>query len=126
MPTAKSSVSIEAPMDDVFEYVSDLRNIAQFVPGITAAEPLGEGKVRVTTEGDTGSRVTEATVRVHEGRRHRVEWEAGGYHGWLEVDREGMVASITAEVHTDHPVADLDAALDQTLLALKACLEPGT
>jgi len=111
MPTSKSSVSIEASPDDVFAFVCDPDNI----PGYTTAGV------------DGAQEMEKPWFRVHDGHRHRVEWGADGpsdYHGWLEVDREGEVASVTAEVHTEDGTAeDLDRAVDAVLFALKERIE---
>jgi len=125
MPTYKSSVSIEATPDVAFDFISDVRNLPRYLAPVTAAEPAGDGKVRLTAGGDADTSVAEAWFRVDEGRRHRVEWGSegpSGYRGWLEVDREGQVCSVTAEIHTDRD-EELDAALDQTLFALKRAIE---
>ena len=129
MPVYKSSVSIEATVDDTFAFVSDPRNLARFT-GVTSAEPLGGDAVRLTTEAEDGTQVTEeAWFREKPGRRPRVEWGTDGphnYHGWLEVDREGEVCSVTVEIHTDQgPAGEVDAALDRMLLDLKAAVEGG-
>src|SRR5579872_6111401 len=94
VPTCRSSVSIEATLETVFAYLSDARNIPQFVGPVSAAEPVGGDHARVTS-GDT---TTDVELTVEVGHRHRVEWDAGGCKGWLEVDREGQVCSVTAEV----------------------------
>jgi polyketide cyclase/dehydrase/lipid transport protein len=129
MPTSKSSVSIEASPDETFEFVRDVRNLHRYLSGVEAAAPAGGDAVRVTTDVDGTVRVGEAWVKVKEGRHRRIEWGTEGpasYHGWLEVDPEGEVCSITAELHDDRlPAADLDAALDETLFALKREIEGG-
>jgi len=128
MPIYKSSVSIEAPVEVVFAYVSDVRHLASYVEGMVEAEPLGAERVRVTAEVDGQRRVGEAWFRVKPGRRRpRIEWGSAGphdYHGWLEVDREGEVASVTVELHTGRVSDDrIDEALDRTLFALRDRVE---
>lgn len=91
----------------MFEFVRDESNLRRYLAGI-----------------EDGA----AWVKVREGRHPRIEWgaEGTGYHGWFEIDREGEVCSITAELHDDHlPAADLDAALDAALFALKREIEEG-
>jgi hypothetical protein len=127
MPTSKSSVSIEATPDDVFAFVRDVTNLPAYLASLRAATPAGGEAVRVTSDVEGEPKVGEAWVRVHEGHRHRVEWGVQGpvdYHGWLEVDREGEVASVTVEVHTERGTAEeLDAAVDAALWALKERIE---
>jgi carbon monoxide dehydrogenase subunit G len=127
MPTYKSSVSIEATPEVVFDFVSDVRNLPRYFAAVSVAEPTGDEKVRLTTGGAGDTRVAEAWFHLDEGRRHRIEWGSegpGGYRGWLEVDREGQVCSVTVELHTDGDDG-LDAELDRTLFALKAAIEEG-
>jgi len=127
MPTYKSSVSIEATPDAVFAYVSDVRNLPTYFDRMTSAEPVGGEAVRVVADVNGEPTTGEAWFRTHEGHRHRIEWGFEGpenYHGWLEVDREGHVASVTVEVHTARVSDDeIDRALDRTLFALKAQVE---
>ncbi len=123
MPTYKSSISIEASQEEVFEYLADVRHLPDYFPLVSAAEPLAEGKFRITTQ---DGHTSEGWMRLHEGRRDRIEWGAGGrqdYSGRLQVDREGLVASVTAQIHADHPIPEGDTILDQTLFALKSCVE---
>lgn len=125
MATYKSSVSIEQTPDVVFDYVSDVRNLPRYFAGLRSVEPLDGDAVRVTIDGSAGPVVLEAYFRVHGGHRRRVEWDTddpAGYRGWLEVDPEGDVCSVTAEVHT-HDEADVDAVIDRTLFALKGQIE---
>ncbi len=123
MPTYKSSVSIEATPDEVFDYVADIRHLPEYFAEVEDAESLGEGRFRITTR---ARHVREGWMRLHEGRHQRIEWGSTGveeYSGSLRVDREGQVASVTAQIHTPHPVEGGDAVLDQTLFALKSCIE---
>jgi uncharacterized membrane protein len=129
MPTSRSSVSIEARADDVWDFVRDVTNLPTYVAVLSSAESAGGDAVRVSFDAGGETKVGEATFHVHDGHRRRVEWEVvgpDGYHGWLEVDREGEVASVTAEVHSDRGTADdLDPAVDAALFALKERIERG-
>ncbi|GAC1534933.1 MAG: SRPBCC family protein [Acidimicrobiales bacterium] len=129
MPVFKSSVSIEQPADVVFEFVRDVRNLPRYFDVLTAVDPADGDRVRVTTEGEGRSTVREAWFRVHEGHRRRVEWGSDGpgdYHGWLEVDPEGAVCSVTVEIQaTPDDDSSVDESLDRALFALKGLLEPG-
>ena len=100
----RSSVSVEATPAEVLAYLSDPAHLASFVAD---AEP------GASPEGDW--------FHVHEGRRPRVEWTAEPGNGWLEVDAEGAVASITAEVNVG--TAGEDTVLDAALFALKDAIE---
>jgi len=127
MPTYRSSVSIEATPEDVLAYVRDVRNLPTYFDRVTAAEPLGGEAVRTTSVVEGRTTVGEAWFRVKEGHHPRIEWgveSPNHYHGWLEVDREGRVCSVTVEIHTDRvPDEAVDEAIDRTLFALKDAVE---
>jgi uncharacterized membrane protein len=112
----RSSVSIEAPAATVFTFISDVRNLPQFVGRIESAEPTDGDGVRFRFSDGT---VETGTVKLHHGSR--VEWSAADFHGWIAVDKEGEACSATMEVHgSTVDRAEVDAAL----WALKA-LEDG-
>lgn len=126
MANYKSSVSIEATPEEVFDFVSDVRNLPRYFRALTAAEPTGGDEVRVTAEEGGRIRMSEGWFRVHEGRRHRLDWGLEGpdaYKGWMEVDPEGEVASVTVELHLEGGAGDVDTELDRALFALKAAIE---
>ena len=125
MPTFKSSVSIEQPPEAVFDFLKDPRHVARFVDQVRAVEPLGDEQVRIRAEVGGSEVVTQGTFHVHEGHRRRIEWDLDvedGYRGWLEVDPEGEVCSVTVELHTAGE-AELDDRLDRALFALKGAAE---
>lgn len=129
MPVFKSSVSIEQPADAVFDFVRDVRNLPRYFDECTAADSTDGDRVRVTTREDGRTTAGEAWFRIHEGHRRRIEWGSDGpddYHGWLEVDPEGAVCSVTVEIHTSADgERSLDESLDRILYTLKGILEPG-
>jgi hypothetical protein len=124
MATYRSSVSIEASVHETFAFVRDVGNFPRFVDRLIAAQALGDDEVRVTLAEGDGQRTAQAQFKTHEGGHHsRVEWSADGgdhYHGWLEIDREGEVCSVTMELHA--PEID-GAEVDAALWALKAAVE---
>jgi hypothetical protein len=124
MATYRSSVSVEASVHETFAFVRELRNFPRYVERVTAVEPLGGEAIRVTLVDGDHHRTVEAHARVHESGRHRrVEWGvegSGHYHGWVEIDQEGEVCSVTMEVHA----SEVDGAeVDAALWALKAAVE---
>jgi len=125
MPTYKSSVSIEQTPEAVFDFVSDVRTLPRYYDGISSVEPLEGGVVRVTSMSEGRPVVREGWFRVHEGHRRRVEWgteDERGYGGFLEVDPEGEVCSVTIEIHGPDS-GSVDEQIDRTLYALKAEVE---
>ena len=102
-----SSVSVEESLDKVVEYTNDNDHLHALVSAIEGRTTMGE--------------VAEWR-RVGDRLRHRIEWKADAYHGWLEVNREGQVASISVGVHTGEGDGT-DARIDAALLALKNGIE---
>ena len=102
-----SSVSIEESLDKVVAYTDDNDHLHTFVSAIEGRPTVGE--------------VAE-WYRIGDRLRHRVEWKADAYRGWLEVSREGQVASISVGVHTGEGDGT-DARIDAALLALKNGIE---
>jgi hypothetical protein len=127
MPTFDSSVSIEAPAEAVFAFVSDIRNLPRFFDPMIAIEP-GEGDhVRLTIPQEGRAEQAEGWFRLADHKR-RVEWGHDGpddYHGWMEVDAEGLACSVTIKVHTTARVDKqaVTEALDRTMWALKTLVE---
>jgi hypothetical protein len=101
------SVSIEESLDKVVAYTSDDEHLHRFVSAVEGRDTIGE--------------VTE-WYRLGDRWRHRVEWKADAYKGWLEVSREGYVASVEVGVHTNE-AAGAEARLDQALGELKGDIE---
>jgi len=58
-------MTIQRPIDDVFRFYRDFRNLPRFLGDVTAIEPMGRGTYRWTTQGPLGVRV-RWTVRVIE------------------------------------------------------------
>lgn len=124
MASYRSSVSIEASVNETFAFVREVRNFPRFVERVSSVEPLGGESIRVTLVEAGHHRTVEGYARVHESGRHRrVEWGVDGtdhYHGWVEVDQEGEVCSVTMDV--DAPEVD-GSEVDAALWALKAAVE---
>ena len=79
------SVSIEESLDKVVAWTGDDEHLRRFVSAVEGRDTIGE----LTEWHRLGDRL-----------RHRVEWKADAYRGWLEVSREGYVASVEVGVHT--------------------------
>lgn len=102
-----TSASIEESLDKVVAYTNDNDHLHRFVSAVEGRDTIGE--------------VTE-WHRLGDRHRHRVEWKADTYRGWIEVDREGYVASVSVGVHTGDD-AGAQARLEQALGDLKTDIE---
>ena len=109
MSEYEQSQTIDAPPEQVFGWLSDVRNLPKYLPPVTDASiqgPSAEGspgqRVRTTLQypGGDGSFDAEGYLAVDEGRR-RMDWgaEAGrDYSGWLEVAADGQGSLVTVHL----------------------------
>jgi hypothetical protein len=91
VPTIVTSIEIEAPADEVFDYASDLTNELEWGPAVVWVERLGEGPIRV-------------------GSTFRAEWKGSGPveveyvrfeppHRWTALGRNARVdTNLSGEV----------------------------
>jgi uncharacterized protein YndB with AHSA1/START domain len=86
MSEFEHSVTIDAPVDDVFAFVSDVRNLAKYLPTTTEAAPAPGGRVHLEGEARHHHYEAEGAFRADR-QRNRLEWGAdgGNYSGWLQV-----------------------------------------
>ncbi len=112
--------TIDAPAEQLFAYLSEVRNLPRYFPGMTSAEPRPDGdEVHVTA--DVNGRDVAGTAAFHvDEAANRIEWSSEGpndYHGWLQVS--GQDDQSTVEVHiSSERVSEnggIDAGLERTL-----------
>jgi len=60
------SITIEAPPEKVFEYVSDLENLPDYLPTVQNAEPEDDERVRVQGEAAGRHYDSEGYFRIDE------------------------------------------------------------
>ncbi len=101
--------------DALFEYLSDVENLPDFLPVITDAEQAGDELAVVTADLLGEAHQAEGWLRV-DGLERRMEWGTaqGPYHGWLQVDptETGDASVVTIHVSQDHPSDADDDLLD--------------
>ena len=73
MAAYERSRRIQASPDDVFAFVSNIGNLAAFVPTVIAAEPQEKGRVRIRGKVHERTYVDDGWFHVEDARR-RVEW----------------------------------------------------
>ena len=100
-------MTVEESLDKVVEFTDDDDHLRAFVAALEGSDTVGP--------------ITE-WQRVGDHHRRRVEWKTDAYEGWLEVSREGHVASISAGVQTERETG-MDGRLDAALLGLKESIE---
>ncbi len=140
MPTLVTSIDIEAPADEVFDYASDLHNELEWGPALVRVERVGEGPIGV---GSTflaqwkGSGLVEIEyVRFERprhwtalGRNSRVDTNLSGEVVALGVDRCRFIASMEIVPHgfvkllTPLLLRAMQKTERKNLAALKAAIE---
>ena len=98
----ESSIEVNANADRIFEFLSDVRNVPQYLPTVTNAEPQpGE---RIHTQGKVGEHTydSDGHFRIDRDRR-RLEWGSDGendYGGSMEVTEKGSdKAAVKVQIH---------------------------
>jgi len=114
MQEFEKSKTVNADPDQLFEYVSDLNHLPQYLPTLRRAERVGGDRIRV--EGQAAGKPYEETGFFRADRqRRRMEWGSdgeSGYSGWLEVNEAGGGSS-EVRVHLsfdprDHALKEMD------------------
>jgi polyketide cyclase/dehydrase/lipid transport protein len=127
MKTYDRKITMEVDPDRIFDFVSDPRNLPQFLPEVKRAEKLEGDRIRL--QGDSHGHSYDAEGFFRDDRhRRRIEWGAEGdhsYSGWMQI-REGDASSLVSEIEMElkfaQPPADAQKILDemgQTLQAIR-------
>lgn len=115
MPDYEQTASIDAEPDDLFDYLTDAKNMPDYLPILNEADVRGE---EVQVEADIHGDVQRAAGWVHvDELERRMEWGAqhGPYHGWLQVDPGDLGGSLlTLHIYQDHE-SDADDDLLEAL-----------
>lgn len=131
------TITVHAPADVTFGYLSDARHLPDFMPRMRRVEPYDDGTVTVTavvTPDGTRELEVQGTAWLEvdqEARAMRWGSERHSYRGSLTVesDVEGDIegdAESTVEISlsTEHgDPATIDAGLDRALEAIAARIE---
>lgn len=101
----EKSITVNAPADRIFEFLSDVRNVPQYLPTVTHAEPQSEGRIR--TQGHAGDHEYDSDGHFNIDRqRQRLEWGSDGeseYGGWMEVNGKGDQSEVKVHIHYAPP-----------------------
>jgi hypothetical protein len=139
MAEYERSRHIEAAPQDVFAFVSEIGNLATYVPTVTAAERQEDGRVRIHGTIHGHDFADDGWFHVEEGRR-RVEWgsEEREYAGWLTVAGDNGGTQVVAHLSlapyvtpSGAPVSGtaaadagaIDASLEASLDSLRNLME---
>jgi hypothetical protein len=136
------SATVDAPVDDLFEFLSKVENLPRYMDRMTEAHSVTGDEVSVEARiepGDDGTDGTDDGERTVRGQAwfridadaRRLEWGAEGphdYRGTLEVSATDAGGStVTVTLHTMHDAEGIDDGLDGTLANIQrlAGSDPG-
>ncbi len=99
MPEFEHRQRIGAAPDAVYAFISDARNLPQYVPTTKSAQPLPGGKVRVQGEAQGHSYDNDGYFRADSSSR-RIEWgaEERDYCGYLDIAAAGDGSDLTVHL----------------------------
>jgi Oligoketide cyclase/lipid transport protein len=127
MPEYEQTGTIMADADTLFEYLSDIERLPEYLPVITEAEQPGPDVATVTTDIHGTEQHAQGWVRI-DGLDRRMEWGTPGsaYHGWLQVepDDTGDGSVLTIHVVQDHP-SDADDDLLEAIENIRQLADAG-
>jgi polyketide cyclase/dehydrase/lipid transport protein len=135
MEDYEASTTVDAPAEELFEYLSKVENLPQYFDRMTSVHNLPGDEVEVEARvepGDAGSSSSDGSSE-SDGERtvggdawFRIDadtmtlsWGSQGphdYHGQLSVTPSGEAAStVTVTLHTTHQAEGIEDGIEQTL-----------
>lgn len=139
----QASSTVDVASNVLFEYLSDVERLPEYLPQVNEAHRVPGGPPRVEPDQVGERTVEQVEVDLHqEGVRpvqesawievvedgRKLRWGAGGsheYHGELEVDFVADGTSLlTVRLHTEHSGGpDVERELEESLRVIKASTE---
>ena len=114
---------IAARPEAVYAAISDVGNLARYVPQLTAARAAENDRVEVDARYHGREQHGEASFRTDDAHK-RIEWRsASGYHGWMAVAPDGDGSRLTlflSTVHGSESEHDVAATLDAIRMLVEA------
>jgi len=132
MADYERTTAIDAPADDLFEYLSKVENLPKYMDRMTSAHNLPGDEVEVEAKvepgdaggsGGSGGSGGEQTVGGEawftiDADNRKLAWGSEGphdYHGELEVTPDGAASQVTVRLHTTHDAEGIEDGIEQTL-----------
>jgi hypothetical protein len=128
------STTVALPVDDLFEYLSRVDNLPQYMSRMTETHSVGGDGVSVEARIDPdggGERTVhgQAWLRLDADHR-RLEWGSEGpndYHGELEVSAAENGSTVAVRLHTLHDDAEgIERGLQETLSTIERLAAAGS
>ena len=107
---AMASISIQRPVDEVFDFVTDVENMPRWVSGVSSARMVSQAMekgARYVIDYVTGWRSSEVEIEVVDYERPRLFASKSSrgpfdYEGRMELESDGKATSIT-NIIEDNP-----------------------
>jgi len=138
MADYERSATVDAPADELFEYLSTVENLPAYMDRMTSVRSLPGDEVEVEARlqpadagsdgasddgsgsgSDTGGRTVagDAWFTIDADTK-TLHWGSEGphdYHGELQVTGDGVTSTVTVRLHTLHEAEGIDQGIEQTL-----------
>jgi uncharacterized membrane protein len=129
MADYERSTTVDAPADELFEYLSKVENLPEYFDRLTSVRSLPGDQVEVEAKvepGDAGSDASsegehtvagDAWFRIDADTK-TLTWGSEGahdYHGELRVTGDGSSSTVTVMLHTVHQAEGIEDGIEQTL-----------
>ena len=122
------SQSVDAPAQQLFDYLADVRNLPHYFQSMVSAEPAEGEAVHVVADVQGSERAGEAWFRVDQ-EGLRLEWGSegdGGYNGSLDVTGDDSRSTVELSLHTEEVDSDrIEQGISKTLENVKSLVEEG-
>ncbi len=121
------STTVNAARDDLFEYLSTLDNLPQYMDSLTSARHVQGREIEVTAEVDGKPVAGDAWFSIDADRR-ALSWGSEGpndYKGELQVTGDDSTSEVIVRLHTVHdvPAEKIEGGMDETLANVKELVE---
>jgi hypothetical protein len=127
MPEYEQTGMIMVEPDTLFEYLSDVTHLPDYLPVITEAQQPGPDQAEVTADIHGTEQHAQGWLRV-DGLDRRMEWGTpdSGYHGWLVVDDDDTEDRSIVTIHvTQSHESDADDDLVEALDNIRQLVHDG-
>ena len=95
----EAKLQVNASSDEVFAFVSDVRNLPKYLPTTKDAQSQGTDRVRVQGEAQGFQYDSDGYLRPDADAK-RLEWGAdeGYYSGWMQMTGDGDRSDVTVHI----------------------------
>jgi hypothetical protein len=125
MPEYEQTGRILVDPDTLFEYLSDVAHLPDYLPVISEASQPSPDQAEVTTDIHGTQQHAQGWLRV-DGLDRRMEWGTpdSGYEGWLQIDADSGQSLVTIHVTQGHE-SDADDDLIEALDNIRLLVDTG-